>query len=136
MTMSTKITVAAPASKVWSVLFDDYMALDTWMASIDKTRPLDNAQGNPLVRIADLGAGAPGAWLEETAEDVDPSNRSMTIVTKIEGMPDGSPINGFTSKIGVNEISPDETEVTWDATSDIQDFAMPNSEQINTGLTA
>ncbi|MGR3289776.1 MAG: SRPBCC family protein [Paracoccaceae bacterium] len=136
MTLSTKITVAAPASEVWSVLLDDYMALDTWMAAIDRTRPLTDSNDNTLARIAEIGAGAPGAWLEETAKDVNPSRRSMTIVTELKGLPKIAPLKGYTSKIRVHEISPSQTEVTWDATADIKFFAVLFSAPLKKGLTA
>ncbi len=136
MTISTKITIDAPASKVWSVLVDDYMTLDTWMASIDRTRPLPSATGAQLARIAEIGAGAPGAWMEETASKMDLKTYKITITSKLRGLPSVAPLKGFTSDVQIREISPEKCEVTWDTLASLKVHGYLLSYGINKGLKA
>lgn len=125
MKLSTKITVNAPAAKIWSVLVEDHMAVDSWMASIDQTRPLPDAKGAELARIAEIGAGAPGAWLEETATNIDAQSYKITIASVLPGVPGIAPLKGYTSDIQIREISADQCDVTWNSDASLKLHGMP-----------
>ena len=124
MKLAASIRVDATPEKIWRLLVDDYMQLDTWMASIDRTRPMPvkngSSSGEMVARVADIGAGSPGTYLEETTSIIDEKNYRLVINTDLKGVPKFTLLNGYTSDIRIREISPGKCEVTWDSVASLK----------------
>lgn len=116
------------------------MQVDTWMASIDRTRPMDvnksSSSGKMIARVAEIGAGSPGAYLEETTSLIDEKNHHLAINSDLKGVPRFTPLNGYTSDIRIREISPGECEVTWDSVASRKVHGFILYPAIKKGLSA
>lgn len=116
MKISRSTTIDAPIDTVWTKLVDDFVPVHHWMASIKGSSEMPGGTrlpGAPAVgRIAEIGAGARGALMEERITKVDITARRFEFDTLLTNMTGFSPLIGWPNQI-LLEADGNATKVTW-----------------------
>lgn len=116
MHISRSTTINAPIDVVWAKLFDDFVNVHHWMASIKGSSAMPGrltVEGAPAVgRIAEIGAGAPGALMEEKITAAQVSAYRFEFDTALTNMTGFNPIIGWPNQIKLEAVD-GGTQVTW-----------------------
>lgn len=140
MHMKSTITINKPATDIWKTLVDDFDKVHDWMVSIKSTEKMTEGQavpGAPMIgRIAAIGVGAPGSFLDETITKVDNNEMLLVVDTQLRSVSKGMPLRGYTCEIVVDQVSETESEVSWSTSAHIRLFGYLLYPAIKKGLDA
>lgn len=126
MSKQPRIVIDASAQQIWDVLVGDFVNLQKWMASIDRSTPMAGTPipGAPMVgREAHISVN--DAIMSDKIVGIDQSEWTLHLDTDLKGIKGFSPIKGFKNSVYIKPMGPDQCDVTWTVEPKVVWYLMP-----------
>ncbi len=128
MISQNSMLVNATAAQAWTLIGDEFVAVDRWMAAI----PTAEAIPGPALP----GAPAKGRnsyliqkfaplYQEEILTAFDPQNKTISVDVTLRKGPRMMPMKGYTSTVLIEEVDARRCKVTWIGKAKAKWFAKP-----------
>ncbi len=114
MSKEPKMMIDASAEKIWEVLVGDFVNVQKWMASIDRSSPMS---GTPIPGAPAVGRDAHIPLNDGVMADkivgIDKGNWTLHMDTDLKNIEGFNPMLGFKNSVYIKPVGQNRCEVTW-----------------------
>ena len=139
MTVTHKLSVKASADHAWSVIGDDFVAVDKWMEAIGRAEAIPGPAlpGAPARgRNSHLRGKFAHMYQAEVITAFDPTARSIDTEVTINGLGRFVPLKGYNATISITETGPDTCTLTYSGEAITKWFGKPMKNALTNSMKA